>query len=342
MADTDLARYCLQLAWLLESGLPPTTCCRVLSEDAPTPALRAASHTAWAEVRRGLPLGRALLAAGVVSGPAGRVLAAADAAGRLPAALGALAEALTRRAERRRALRAAAVKHLPTALILLAVVVLLSRSVLPVIAGQFGRGGLPPLPMLSALLAALEGLGRAAPTGLVAAAALWAASVLAYDRCKPLLDRTVLALPWLKDLTILSTTARYTWTLGLLLAVGYPAIRALRLAVAAASNTALALRLRRAPRLVERGATVSQALTASRALDPVALSIIRSGERSGRLPEALDRAARAAEQGVDRALAPALHAIPTALALLLGGAVALLGLAVLEPLRVLVAWLERQ
>jgi general secretion pathway protein F len=340
-ADDALARYCQQLGWMLDAGLGPGACLRALADEAPTERLRAASLRALGHLRRGRPLGQALAGSGAFPWGLRSALVATDQAGRLPAALETIAAALAARAARRRRLLGAASRHLPTLLITLLTLALLSQRVLPAIEQAFTGHGLPGLPLLHATVGALRWLSAALPSALALALLLWAASLLAYDHARQAIDRLVLALPWTRDLAILGATARYTWLLALLLSAGLPLLRALSLATDTVSNTWLALRLRRARALVQRGRTLSQALRATQAVDTLTASLVASGEQSGHLPEALARAADAAAQGVERRLAPLIHVVPALLSLLLAAAITLIGLSVLEPVRVLIAWLSR-
>jgi general secretion pathway protein F len=338
VGDDRLARYCLQLAWLLESGLPGVACCRYLARDAPSEQLRMASGRAARQLRAGVPLGRALAHCGAFPRMFRGLITAADEVGRLPAALERLSEALSRRAAARRRLRTALLTPLPAVLASAAVAVLLITRVLPAVEQAFSGAGLPGLPMIRSLLAFAEASGSVSrtvlPTGLIVAAV----ALLAWDARQLDTHRALIRCPLVGPVIVLGNSARYTMALGWLLGAGLPVLRALRLAADVPSNVYLAWRLGWTARFVRGGATVAQALAMSRALPPFAVRLAATGERTGTLPDALERAAGAAESALEHRLNRLARVLEPLTLGLVGLAIALLGLTILEPLRAVLRW----
>jgi general secretion pathway protein F len=85
--------------------------------------------------------------------------------------------------------------------------------------------------------------------------------------------------------------ARLYLSLGMLLEGGLPILQAMRLAEGLLSAETL-LRYRHAIESIGRGESVSQAFEGAALVTPVALRMLRVGERSGRLGEMMGRAAR--------------------------------------------------
>ncbi|MDI6748695.1 MAG: type II secretion system F family protein [Rhodocyclaceae bacterium] len=117
---------------------------------------------------------------------------------------------------------------------------------------------------------------------IVAARAWWASGGA---------QRFARRLPGIGSTLVLLELARLYLALGTLLDGGLPILPAMRLAEGLLSPETL-LRYRLASAAIERGESVSQAFAAAGLATPVALRLLRVGERSGRLGEMLGRAAR--------------------------------------------------
>lgn len=117
---------------------------------------------------------------------------------------------------------------------------------------------------------------------IVAARAWWASGGA---------QRFARRLPGIGSTLVLLELARLYLALGTLLDGGLPILPAMRLAEGLLSPETL-LRYRLASAAIERGESVSSAFESAGLATPVALRLLRVGERSGRLGEMLGRAAR--------------------------------------------------
>ena len=104
-------------------------------------------------------------------------------------------------------------------------------------------------------------------------------------------QRLLRRLPGVAPTVITFELARLYLSLGTLLEGGLPILQALRLAEGLLSPETL-LRYRAASAAIGRGESLSQAFVANGLATPVALRLLRVGERGGRLGEMLGRAAR--------------------------------------------------
>ncbi|WP_020179546.1 type II secretion system F family protein [Methylopila sp. M107] len=116
------------------------------------------------------------------------------------------------------------------------------------------------------------------------------------------LDRMALRLPVAGELIRSANAGRYLRTLSALVGGGVALPRALPLAAPALSNRALAADVEVAHGKVLVGSALGDALAASRALPDDALALARTGERTGRLSDALGKAASLLETRVRRRL----------------------------------------
>lgn len=104
-------------------------------------------------------------------------------------------------------------------------------------------------------------------------------------------QRLARRLPGIGSTLVTLELARLYLSLGTLLEGGLPILQALRLAEGLLSSATL-LRYRAATAAIERGESVSHAFASAGLATPVALRLLRVGERGGRLGEMLGRAAR--------------------------------------------------
>lgn len=174
-----------------------------------------------------------------------------------------------------------------------AVTAFLLGHVVPRFAGIYQGSG-RDLPWLSQQLMAwgnfaanhgqlLAACAVAALAGLIVGGRAWWASGAP--------QRLARRLPGIGSTLVTLELARLYLSLGTLLEGGLPILQALRLAEGLLSSATL-LRYRAASAAIERGESVSHAFASAGLATPVALRLLRVGERGGRLGEMLGRAAR--------------------------------------------------
>lgn len=134
--------------------------------------------------------------------------------------------------------------------------------------------------------------------------------------------------PLVGDLERKYATARVTRTLGLLLRSGVPALPALRIARASASNVVMREALDRAAAALAEGSGLAPAL--GNTLPPLAVQMMAVGEESGRLDELCLRVADSYDGEVRRTMRTAVTLIEPALILTFGALVGFIALAMLQ------------
>ncbi|GAA5786683.1 type II secretion system F family protein [Chitiniphilus shinanonensis] len=150
---------------------------------------------------------------------------------------------------------------------------------------------------LSTLSAALLGFGRLINAYwwqagvLVLAVLALALYVVIHPRWRRRLLDGICGLPWLADKRAEFHMARFYRACSLLLMAGIPLPRALAMLTGLLSPSQQ-VRMQQAQRELEAGKAFSDALLAQRLAGPIDESLIKVGERSGRLAEMLDRIAR--------------------------------------------------
>ena len=134
--------------------------------------------------------------------------------------------------------------------------------------------------------------------------------------------------PWIGDIELKYSTARFARTLGLLLKSSVPVLPALRIARASATNLMVQEGVDRASGALAEGSALAPALAGT--LPPLALQMIAVGEESGRLEELCLRIADTYDGEVRRTLRTAVALLEPALILVFGTLVGFVALAMLQ------------
>jgi len=116
-------------------------------------------------------------------------------------------------------------------------------------------------------------------------------------------DRLLLRLPVLGGLFLKTSVARFSRTLGTMLASGVPILQALQLTRDACGNRVVAGDIDRVHRRVREGEGVARPLAATGVFPPVVAGMIEVGEETGTLPAMLARIADLYDEEVDNAVA---------------------------------------
>lgn len=191
------------------------------------------------------------------------------------------------------------------------------------------------LPILTRMLIALSGFLQAT-WGLWLALAIAAAFALRMALRRPA-SRTMLHnLAWRTPLVgrILKhvDAARLAATLSILVGSRVPILQALDAGTGVMTLIPMREALATASRGVREGMPLSRALAATQSFPPVMVHLIASGEASGRLDEALERAARQQQNDIATRLAAFTAIFEPAMILLMGGVVLVIVLSILLPI----------
>jgi type II secretory pathway component PulF len=144
------------------------------------------------------------------------------------------------------------------------------------------------------------------------------------------IDGLLLGLPIVGGLRLGFASARACRALGGMLTSGMPLLPALDAAATATGDLEVSRRLANSRAAVARGARLTQALEAQRALSPLALQLVGVGEATGRLGPMLSRAGELVAEDADRSLRTAVALLEPALVVTLGLLVAGVAAALLQ------------
>lgn len=135
--------------------------------------------------------------------------------------------------------------------------------------------------------------------GGLAAIAATAGGMLAQRSVRREAMARLVSLPVLRRFALTLSLARFYRTVALLLDAGIPLLRALEMA-SSLLPTAVAAELASAKEFVRAGQPLSVALAGTALLTPIAESLIKVGERSGKLAEMMERTARFLDEELAR------------------------------------------
>jgi general secretion pathway protein F len=335
LGTARLLVFTQQLATLLGAGLPIDEALSALADESDDLRLRHLVAALRGRVREGRSL-----AAALAEFPESfdelyvATVTAGESSGQLDDALHRLAEYADQRDGLQRELWTALAYPVLLLIVAAAVVMGLMTSVVPKVIDVFENLG-RDLPWLTEAMLALSRFlsawGLALALALALAGALGAALLRRQD-VRARLDLLLLRVPGLGRLLRAMDTARATRTLAVLVGSGVPVLEALKLAVGTVRREPMRVALRQAALRVREGATLARALGEQRAMPPVALRLIGSGEKSGQLATMLAAAADQQGREVRTRLAVLAAVLGPVVILLVGAVVLAIVLAILLPI----------
>src|SRR5256884_184192 len=258
------------------------------------------------------------------------MVAAGEASGALEIVFERLSEHLEEGAELRSQVRSALLYPALMAVVASVGVVVLLGFVIPRFASILADVG-STLPFSTRLLLGASHLltrGWWSWLLLAAAAAYLVPTALTRPETRRRWHAARLTWPWIGDIELKYSTARFARTFGLLLKSGMPALPALRIARASATNLVVQESIDRAAASLSEGSALAPSLAGT--LPPLALQMIAVGEESGRLEELCIRVADTYDGEVRRALRTGVALLEPALILFFGALVGFVALAMLQ------------
>lgn len=334
LSAAQLALLTRQLSALIGSGLPIDEALGALAEGSEG-RLRSRLVSLRARVMEGVALANAMAESPNTFPVLYRAtIAAGEASGRLDTVLARLADYT----ESREALRSKVILALAYPILLTCVALLVVAGlmiwVVPQVIGVFEQAQ-QALPWATRVLIAVSdaverfGLWLLLPPFLLVMAGIAVARTPTLRRSW---QRAVLKAPVIGRLVRAAETARFSRTLALLVSSAVPLLEALNIASQVVGNAVLREALGKASLRVREGQGLARALEETGQFPPVALRLVASGEKSGRLDTMLFDAAAQQERELDTALGVATTVLGPGVILLVGGLVLFIVLAILLPI----------
>jgi general secretion pathway protein F len=335
LSNTELTQLTRGLASLLEAGLTVEQAFNALIEQAENERMRQVLAALRGEVIAGNTVAKALSSFPNVFSELFRTLVAAgESSGQLPRVLSKLADYLEDRQQLRARLSLALIYPSIVVAVALVVVGALLVYVLPQVVQVFQHAH-QSLPLLTRALIALSVFLQAtwiAWIVLIAAAAAALRVAMKRPRSRAAIHRFAWRAPMIGRVLRHLDAARLAATLSILVSSRVPILQALEAGTGVMTLVPMREALSTAARGVREGMPLARALGATAAFPPVMVHLIASGETSGRLDEALERAARQQQNDIATRLAAFAALFEPLMILAMGGIVLVIVLAILLPI----------
>jgi type IV pilus assembly protein PilC len=320
----DLAIFTRQFATMISAGLPLVQCLDILAKQSSKPAFGRVIADVTREVESGSTLSDALGKHKVVFDDLFRnMVAAGEAGGVLDEILMRLATYIEKADALKRKIQSALVYPAVVLTVALGATAFMLIFIIPTFAKMFSDfGGELPLPTQLVLWMS-DALTRFWWAGLLAMGAgiFMLQRTYATDNGKRAIDSMMLKLPVLGDVLLKGAVARFTRTLGTLIASGVPILSGLEITARTAGNKVIAEAIMTARTSIREGETVSAPLKASGVFPPMVVQMISVGEQTGALDEMLTKIAVFYEAEVDNAVDTLTSIIEPVMIVVMGGIV---------------------
>ena len=262
------------------------------------------------------------------------MIAAGEQSGSLPAILDRLSDLLERQAEVRGKLTATLAYPVILSIVALSVVAALMIWVVPRVVEQFDTVG-QQLPLLTRIVIAISAVASHWWWALligIAAIGFGGYAILRQPGPRLAFDGWLLRLPLIGRLLRDLHAARFSRTLGTMVASRLPLVEGLKLTVPTIHNRVLRRATETIGEQVRGGGSLSAAMRASNVFPPLLVYLAASGESSGKLEIMLERAADYLEREFDRFTTTFMALLEPAIIVVMGVVVALIVLSILLPI----------
>ena len=335
LSASELTQLTRGLASLLEAGLTVEQAFNALIEQAENERARQVLAALRGEVIAGNSVAKALGSFPNVFSELYRTLiAAGESSGQLPRVLSKLSDYLEDRQQMRARLSLALIYPSIVTAVALVVVGALLVYVLPQVVQVFQHAH-QQLPILTRALIALSAFLQATWglwVVLIVALALALRFALKRPHSRAVIHRFLWRKAMVGRMLRHLDAARLAATLSILVGSRVPILQALDAGTGVMTLVPMREALTTAARGVREGMPLARALGATNAFPPVMVHLIASGETSGRLDEALERAARQQQNDIATRLAAFAALFEPAMILAMGGLVLVIVLAILLPI----------
>lgn len=147
-----------------------------------------------------------------------------------------------------------------------------------------------------------------------------------------IIDKAIISMPVTGTLIKKIIAARFSRTLGSLLANGVTMMTALEICQTISGNRIVANLIKKAATTVEQGGMLGATLEKSNAFPPLASQMIKVGEKSGEMEKMLEKSAELFDRDVQNAVSAATSVLEPVIILLMGVVIAFIILAVCLPI----------
>ncbi len=301
----DVSRFTRQFATMIGAGLPMVQCLDILSTQMENKELAKIVKDVKEGVSGGATLSEAMARHPKIFDPLyTNMVEAGEVGGALDAILVRLAVYREKADKLVRKVKGAMVYPSVIMFVAAAVTVSMLAFIVPVFAKMFG-GLNAELPMPTQVVLQISNFLKANFVYLVVGVVGIIAGILYWKKTPQgglYWDKTMLNLPVLGNLVRKSSVARFTRTLGTLLASGVSILDAMDITAKTAGNMVIANAINKSVMAIAEGDTITGPLKESGVFPPMVTQMISVGEKTGGLDEMLNKIADFYDEEVDDAV----------------------------------------
>jgi type IV pilus assembly protein PilC len=318
----ELAIFTRQFSVMIDAGLPLVQCLEILAGQQENKTFQKVLVGTRASVEGGATLSAAMRQyPKVFDALYVNMVEAGETGGILDTILQRLSTYIEKNVKLKRAVKSASIYPVGVMTIAGSVVTLLLWKVVPIFATLFAGLGVDlPLPTrivmaLSAFIGSIFGfLILVGAIAFVIAIKVWYGTV----KGRYILDSIVLKLPVIGLLMRKIAVARFTRTLGTLIASGVPILEGLDITARTAGNAVVERALQKVRKSLEEGKTLTEPLKDSEVFPGMVTQMISVGEQTGAMDAMLQKIADFYEEEVDAAVKDLLTALEPVMIVFLG------------------------
>src|SRR5262245_44542251 len=324
VSTKDLAIFTRQFATMISAGLPLVQCLDILAKQASKPSFGKIISDTTREVEAGSTLSDALgKHKNVFDDLFRNMVAAGEAGGVLDEILMRLATYIEKADALKRKVQSALVYPAVVLTVALGATAFMLIFIIPTFAKMFSDfGGELPLPTKIVLMLS-DALQHFWWAGLLAIGVgiFLLQRTYATENGRRSIDSMLLKLPVLGDVLLKGSVARFTRTLGTLIASGVPILSGLEITARTAGNKIIAEAIMTARASIREGETVSAPLKQSGVFPPMVVQMISVGGQTADLADLLHKIAVFYEAEVDTAVDTLTSIIEPVMIVVMGGIV---------------------
>lgn len=317
----EIALFTRQFSVMLDAGLPLVQSLSIMAEQQENRVFQNVLHQVREDVEGGATLSEAMSRHPKVFDQLyTNMIAAGEAGGILDVILQRLAVFVEKYVKLKSSVVSALVY--PSVIVLVAVVIvfIIMIWVIPVFATLF-EGLRAPLPMLTRMTMSTSAFMSQFAIPIVVAVLLLAVGIRYYyqtEQGRLTIDRLLLSAPLLGPVLRKISTARFSRTLGTLLASGIPILEGMEITARTAGNKVIENALMRARREIEEGKTLVDPMRRAGVFPPMVTQMVGVGEQTGELDQMLQKLADYYEEEADSAIANFLTLLEPVMIVFLG------------------------
>jgi type IV pilus assembly protein PilC len=333
----DLVKFIRQFATMIDAGLPLVQCLEILSNQEPNKVFQVALRDIKSAVEQGATFSDALRRhPKIFDDLFVNLVQAGEVGGILDTILNRLAVYIEKRVKLSRQVRGALTYPTAVIVIMMGVMIVLMTFVIPAFEGMFAEfGAKDALPALTKLVISLS-KNFITYLPLIIAATIGAIVFATYfyrsPQGKRLVHKTMLRLPILGPVLEKIAVARFTRTLGTLLASGVPILDALEIVAKTAGNVVVEEGLLYTRARISEGKNMAEPLAEIKVFPGMVVQMVAVGEQTGALDTMLSKIADFYEEEVDVAVAALTSLLEPLLMVLVGAMVGVVLVAMYLPI----------